>query len=121
MDSDVLVLEGLRAVGGLTAADDVGDTVALQFCHVEGQGRVSGAVEDEEANVLGHGRLDQGELLAQGDQAGAAGRGGQTLQAGGGGVDGNRHDGAVRGHGSEHADRHSASGRDGAHCSCFSG
>lgn len=116
MDRDVLVLEGLCAVSGLTAADDVGDTIALQFSHVEGQDRVCRAVEDEEANALGHGRLDQGELLAQGDQAGAAGRGGKTLQAGGGGVDGDRHDGAVRGHGSEHADRHSAGGRDGAHC-----
>lgn len=81
MDGDALVLEGLCPVCGLTAANNVGHIVALQLCEVEREGRVGRAVEDQEADLLGHGGLDQGKLTAQGHQSRAAGWGGQALEA----------------------------------------
>lgn len=118
VDGDALGLEGLCPVGGLAAADDVGDVVALQLLQVKGQGRVGRAIEDQKADALGHGRLDQGQLASQGGQSRAAGRGGQSLETGGRGVDG---DGRARGlcrDGAEHADGGvgGSVGGDGAHC-----
>lgn len=88
MNSDALGLEGLCSVGGLAAAHNVGDIVALQLLQVEGQGRVGGAIEDQETDTLGHGGLDQGQLAAERGQTRAAGRGGESLETSGRGVDG---------------------------------
>lgn len=88
MNSDALGLEGLCPVGGLAAADNVGDIVALQLLQVEGQGRVGGAIEDQEADALGHGGLNQGQLASERGQSRATGRGGKSLETSGRGVDG---------------------------------
>lgn len=88
MDGDALGLEGLCPVGGLAAADNVGDIVALQLLHVEGKGRVGRAIEDQEADTLSHGGLDQSQLASERGQSRAAGRGGESLEASGRRVDG---------------------------------
>jgi len=83
VNSNTLTLESLGTVGRLAASNNVCDIVALKLGEIEGKGGIRGAIEDEESNALGHGRLDQGQLTAKRHQTGAARRRGETLESSG--------------------------------------